>query len=824
MRLSLVATALLVLFPACGDETDYVELEPSASFEEAASASLVVYGDALTNGFADWSWGTHSLASATAHSGTGVSFEPDSWNGLYFHRDTSFDVTQYASLSFWTRGGGQNVAAALYANNAVVARVTVPATPAGAWTQVTLPVSSVSGAKTIDGVAFVDLSGANQATLYVDDVAFLPPVQTQTVFADALASGVSDWSWGTHSLAATTPVHGGARSISFVPANWSALYLSFAGGLDPAKTPSVSFWLYGASRLTFALVRGGKAVTSTPITGTAGAWRQFSVDISTLADGFWLADAAGTTQPTVYIDDIALTTTPSSNLTVQIDRTQNRRAVNPEIYGVNFGEDAANAAMKYPSRRWGGNAVSRYNWQNDMSNTGADWFYMNVPQSDAVPALLPHGSAADVFIDTTRRAGGQPLITIPALGWVPADQTKRWSYSVNKYGAQQQTECAAAGGASWCTGDAGNGVRSNGTKIGANPADTSKAVGTSFASQWIAHIQSRVGNAANGGVRYYAIDNEPSLWNETHRDVHPNGLTYDELWQKTRDYGRAIKAADPNAKTFGPAEWGWCGYLDSSGGCGASADRKAHGDLPMLAYYLKQVCAEKASSGVRVVDYLDVHYYPQTAGVSLSSDESAATQAARLRSVKSLYDPSYVDESWIATPIQLIPRMQSWINTYCPGTKLAITEYHFGNDTGLTAALAQAEVLAIFGREGVDFATRWIAPNAGTLVEDAFKLFLNYDGAGSRVTGTSVRAASSNFDSVASYAVEGADGKLRVVLVNHDTVSRTVTLNAANARGAALYGFDASKRLGALGSVTAASTGVVTLTLSARSATLAVLN
>src|SRR5262249_1267017 len=161
---------------------------------------------------------------------------------------------------------------------------------------------------------------------------------------------------------------------------------------------------------------------------------------------------------------------------------------------------------------------------------------------------------------------------------------------------------------------------------------------------------------------------------------------------------------------------------------------------------------EQARSGVRVIDYLDIHYYPQAAGVSLSSDESEGTQSARLRSVKSLYDPNYIDESWIAQPVRLIPRMKEWIASYCPGTKLTITEYHWGNDQGFTAALAQAEVLAIFGREGVDLATRWVAPAADTLVEDAFKLFLNYDGAGGRVAGTSVRAVSTNVDTVAAYA------------------------------------------------------------------------
>ena len=144
--------------------------------------------------------------------------------------------------------------------------------------------------------------------------------------------------------------------------------------------------------------------------------------------------------------------------------------------------------------------------------------------------------------------------------------------------------------------------------------------------------------------------------------------------------------------------------------------------------------------------------------MALSDDESAATSARRLRSLRSLWDPTYVDESWIGTPVRLIPRMKEWIAAELPGTKLAITEYSWGNDDGLSSALAQAEVLGIFAREGVDIATRWVAPAAGSLVEDAFRLWLDYDGAGARVAGASVRATSSAPDAVSGYAVEAPGG------------------------------------------------------------------
>jgi hypothetical protein len=49
--------------------------------------------------------------------------------------------------------------------------------------------------------------------------------------------------------------------------------------------------------------------------------------------------------------------------------------------------------------------------------------------------------------------------------------------------------------------------------------------------------------------------------------------------------------------------------------------------------------------------------------------------------------------------------MRDWVDTWYPGTRLAITEYNWGGLDGLNGALAQADVLGIFGREGLALAT-----------------------------------------------------------------------------------------------------------------------
>ena len=518
---------------------------------------------------------------------------------------------------------------------------------------------------------------------------------------------------------------------------------------------------------------------------------------------------------------------PAVTVPVAVDPGANRHAVSPLIYGVNFGDDAQAAALRWPARRWGGNGTTRYSWQDDIANHASDWFFYNI-ESQPDPGTLPDGSTADLFIDATRADGGQTILTVPLIGWTPKDRVRHWGFSVARYGAQQQTECTATGFPPWCQPDAGNGDHPDGTPItGNDPHDTSREIGPDFVTGWMQHIAGRVGTAGSGGVRFFALDNEPDLWNSTHRDVHPAPLSYDEIWQRTVDYASAIKAQDPAALVMGPVPWGWCAYFWSAAdGCSDGADFASHGSVHYLEWYLQQAHDYETANGTRLVDYLDIHYYPQASGVALTDDESAAD--LRLRSLKSLYDPGYVDESWIGSCcggiVQLIPRMKEWIAARYPGTKLAITEYNWGGDTGLSSALAQAEALAIFGREGVDLATRWVAPDPGSRVEEAFRLYLDYDASGSTVAGDSVAAASGNVDDLGAYAVAGSGTRLFLLLFNKATAARDAAVSLPPATPlnwrARLWRFDGASTLGSAGTALP-SAGGLTLALPSRSATLA---
>jgi hypothetical protein len=517
---------------------------------------------------------------------------------------------------------------------------------------------------------------------------------------------------------------------------------------------------------------------------------------------------------------------PGAAVTVAVDPSADRRAISPLVYGVSFADFSTPGAPPYPSNRWGGNGTTRYSWQDDIANHASDWFFYNI-ESQADPGTLPDGSAADLFIDATRAAGAETLLTIPLIGWTPKDRVRHWGFSVAKYGAAQQTECTVTGFPPWCQPDAGNGNHSDGSPItGNDPHDTSREIGPDFVTQWMAHIAGRVGTAGAGGVRFFALDNEPDLWSSTHRDVHPAKLSYDEIWQRTVNYASAIKAQDPAALVTGPVPWGWCAYFWSAlDGCGdGGTDLTNHGGVHYLEWYLQKAHDYETANGLRLLDYLDIHYYPQAGNVALTDDEGVAD--VRLRSLKGLYDPGYVDESWIGqccgAAVDLIPRMRGWIDARYPGTKLAITEYNWGGDNGISSAIAQAEALAIFGREGVDMAARWVAPAAGSRVEDAFRLYLDYDGQGSAVSGSSVRAVSGAVDDVGAYAVAGGGTRLFLLLFNKATGERdaTVTLPEGLHWRARLWRFDAANPLGPAGTTLPAG-GALALPLPARSATLA---
>ena len=46
--------------------------------------------------------------------------------------------------------------------------------------------------------------------------------------------------------------------------------------------------------------------------------------------------------------------------------------------------------------------------------------------------------------------------------------------------------------------------------------------------------------------------------------------------------------------------------------------------------------------------------------------------ALRLRTTRMLWDPTYVDESWVKEPVRLLPRLREWIDQNYPGRGISL--------------------------------------------------------------------------------------------------------------------------------------------------------
>jgi hypothetical protein len=443
-----------------------------------------------------------------------------------------------------------------------------------------------------------------------------------------------------------------------------------------------------------------------------------------------------------------------------VDANAARHPISPEIYGIaSYGLDATFAKeIQVPNVRWGGDGTTRYNWLVDSSNAGFDWYFMGGNgQTTPVP-----GASADLMVNTYKPANA--LITIPIIPFVNKLSAWNCSFPVSLYGAQQSTNPYVHPNGDNC----GNSITSNGTQLTdnnvyANHIDNT----TSLQQQWVQHLVSTFGNAASGGVKFYQLDNEPYGWSNTHRDVMPNGATYPTITQLGQQYAAAVKQADSTALVLGPSDFtlgGWIGNTGQQGGVFAGQ------------YYLQQMAAYDKAHGQRILDYFDEHYYFDT-----------STPAKQLASTRTLWDPTYNGGTWVEQydfngPMQLIPRFRGWISANYPGTLLSLSEYSIDSgQKSIVDAIAEMDVLGIFGREPLDFANMWSAPGAQDPIAFAFRMFRNYDGKGSQFGDTSISAVSTDQSQLSIYAAQrSSDNAATILVINKTTGSLSGALTLSN--------------------------------------------
>jgi hypothetical protein len=472
-----------------------------------------------------------------------------------------------------------------------------------------------------------------------------------------------------------------------------------------------------------------------------------------------------------------------------VDATANVHAIDPNVYGSAFASTAQITDLLLPLNRNGGNASDTYSYPQDATNHASDWYFESIPVGSG------NGQGIDSFINSTRAGGAQPSVTLNLFDWgakLGSGGSYLGAFPVTVYGPQQSVDPYQT---NW-----GNGVHTNGTNITGNDPNYAYLLNSPAIEQaWIQHLVNTFGDSQHGGVKYYNLGNEPGLWNSTHRDIHPGGDTLNELLSRIEAYGSMVKSVDPGALLLGPEEWGWTNYFISGADAAAQNWGATYNGLNAEQWLLSQLHQYNVSSGQRLLDYFTNHYYPQ--GGEFSNDVSTSTELLRNQSTRSLWDPNYVDQSWIGTTginggkVDLIPMMQSWVNTYYPGTKVGVTEYNWGAEGDMNGATTQADIWGIFGRQGLDLGDRWTTPATGSPTYLAMKMYRNFDGSGSGFGNTSVSASVANPDQVAAYAAtRSSDGSLTVVVINKNlydpnnpTATTPITLNLSHFAGATAH-------------------------------------
>jgi hypothetical protein len=280
----------------------------------------------------------------------------------------------------------------------------------------------------------------------------------------------------------------------------------------------------------------------------------------------------------------------------------------------------------------------------------------------------------------------------------------------------------------------------------------------------------------------FCLDNEPDLWSQTHAEIHPEKVEYDELCERTVRFASAIKAVWPAAPILGFVSYGWNGYRTLQG----APDLGGKGEF--VDYFLAQMKIAESNAGRRLVDYLDLHWYPEAKGggtrivfdaAPTDASKLADYQEARMQAPRSLWDPSFKESSWIADnlkgeAITLIPRMKEKIAAKYPGTKLAFTEWNYGGGTDITGAIATADVLGILGREGVDMAHIWPLSSKEPFIAAGMKVYRNYDGQSGEFGDIAIAAKNSDSASTSVYASLSSNKPNQVVVVAINKKSASV--------------------------------------------------
>jgi hypothetical protein len=470
-------------------------------------------------------------------------------------------------------------------------------------------------------------------------------------------------------------------------------------------------------------------------------------------------------RPHLLVGFLAFSFMAHSQPTITVDLSKPTHSVSPYLYGRNnslSGNPGSGFVPEWTKlkdagvrffREGGGNNSTKYNWRLKISSH-PDW-YNNVYAND-------WSFAAKTLQEEIPSAQGMwSFQLIGKAAKTNANNFNDWGYNSSQWweGVAQNL----AGG--------GEPKTSGGTKAlkEGNPelylqnwtADST----TLILDHWFNDL-----GLNKEKLRYWSMDNEPEIWNGTHDDVMPTQIPAEEFMQRYFEVAKKSRAKYPEIKLLGPVpanEWQWYNWPSaiSSGGR----------NYPWLEYFIKRIAEEQKATGIRLLDVLDIHFYPG------SANPAQLVQYHRVYFDKEYVYPEAngvknVSGSWNANENKeyILQRCKEWLQTYMGtdhGVTFSVSETGIAEVNPKTSAVWYGSTIGEFMKHPeMEVFTPW-SWHLG--MWEVLHLFSRYNKT------EYVQATSSEEEFVSAYpTLNTAEDSLTVVLINRAASSaKNITVN-----------------------------------------------
>jgi hypothetical protein len=297
----------------------------------------------------------------------------------------------------------------------------------------------------------------------------------QVIYTDALAPGWDNWSWTTVNLQATAQKHTGSYSIAVTYSAWGGLQLHYPE-FSTAGTTYLRFFIHGgatgnqqlnvyAQLVVNGVSQNGPSVAVTP-RPAANTWTEVHIPLadlgvadSTLTGLVWQGATSGS-QPTLYIDDIALAPDenpngPTLSAGTLLPRAVPADGVTQAVVRVQVGDtqgraDVASVTLAGSGLGQGPIALRDDGGSNDRA--ADDGVYGAV---FTVPAGTPSGEQTLVVTaqdqaghQASLRLGAFDVFTVPG-GQIPAVLPQRLGWGSNAWSETPGQDWQVNSGVPW---------------------------------------------------------------------------------------------------------------------------------------------------------------------------------------------------------------------------------------------------------------------------------------------------------------------------------------------------------------------------------------